>query len=148
LPSFTADILSHRPQVLEAALDVIVLPQDVRGNGDELIAELDPEETSFQSSFSKLGASETAAKDPIPEITDARRYLSKELAAKSASRPGVVSHRIEHPCCRRLPLTWWLFRTATTADGPSAREGGRSFCSVHVLQQVSPFDVKPSYGRD
>jgi exportin-2 (importin alpha re-exporter) len=76
--------------VLEAALDVIVLPQEVRG-ADEDLVEFDPEESTFQSSFSKLAASETRVEDPVPEVSDPQRFLSKELAAKSASRPGVVS---------------------------------------------------------
>ncbi len=86
-----AQISIYRPQILEAALDVIVLPQEVRGAADEDLVEFDPEESSFQSSFSKLGASETKVEDPVPEVSDPQRFLSKELAAKSASRPGVVS---------------------------------------------------------
>ncbi len=68
-----------------------MLPQDVRGNAVDSILQLDPEDSAFQSSFSKLGASENEAKDPVPEVADPQQYLSKQLAAKSASKPGVVS---------------------------------------------------------
>jgi exportin-2 (importin alpha re-exporter) len=64
------------------------LPQDLTysgsgadgalGTGD--VSELDPEEASFQSSFSKLGASESRARDPVADVPDAKRYASAEIA--------------------------------------------------------------------
>ena len=75
-------------------LDLFTLPQDITySNGDpgEDLAELDPEEAGFQSSFSKLGASEQAVHDPVKNVRDERLYASKELARRSREKPGLVS---------------------------------------------------------
>ena len=72
--------------------DLFTLPQDITysdGHGADL-AELDPEEAGFQSSFSKLGASEQSVHDPVKSIEDERLYASRELAKRSRERPGVV----------------------------------------------------------
>jgi exportin-2 (importin alpha re-exporter) len=78
--------------VLEAVLDVFTLPQDLQaGEGTEDLDNLDPEETTFQASFSRLGASESTVRDPVANVPDAKMFLSKQLAAASARNPGKVS---------------------------------------------------------
>lgn len=74
-------------------VDLFTLPQDLtyqNGSTDDIDG-LDPEEAGFQSSFSKLGASEKSSHDPVAQIPDARVYASKELARRSAEKPGQVS---------------------------------------------------------
>ncbi|CAD6568832.1 MAG: importin-alpha export receptor [Tremellales sp. Tagirdzhanova-0007] len=81
-----------------ALLDLFTLPQDITyTNGDlgEDLAELDPEEAGFQSSFSKLGASEQAVHDSLKSISDERLYASKELARRSREKPGVMGALVE-----------------------------------------------------
>lgn len=77
-----------------ALLDLFTLPQDITysggGAGDDLL-ELDPEEAGFQSSFSKLGASEKTVHDPVGSIGDAKVFASKEIGFRSKERPQVVS---------------------------------------------------------
>lgn len=81
-----------RPMVLEAVLDIFTLPQDLKaGEGTEDLDNLDPEETTFQASFSRLGASESTVRDPVANVPDAKLFLSKQLAAASARNPGKVS---------------------------------------------------------
>lgn len=70
------------------------LPQDLTyteeaASGD--IASLDPEEAGFQSSFSKLGASDAGAVEAFKEITDVKSFASKEISRRSREKPGVVS---------------------------------------------------------
>ncbi|KAJ9118399.1 hypothetical protein QFC24_006228 [Naganishia onofrii] len=81
--------VSAWPMVLEAVLDVFTLPQDLKaGEGTEDLDNLDPEETTFQASFSRLGASESTVRDPVANVPDAKMFLSKQLAAASARNPG------------------------------------------------------------
>lgn len=82
-----------------ALLDLFTLPQDLTyangAAGDDLNS-LDPEEAGFQSSFSKLGASEKNTHDPVASIgADEKLYASKELARRSAGRPGVLGPLIQ-----------------------------------------------------
>ncbi|OCF31081.1 importin-alpha export receptor [Kwoniella heveanensis BCC8398] len=77
-----------------ALLDLFTLPQDITYTNptvDGDLTELDPEEAGFQSSFSKLGASETSVRDPTGGVTDTKAFAAKELARRSAERPGVLS---------------------------------------------------------
>ncbi|KAJ9111753.1 hypothetical protein QFC22_006412 [Naganishia vaughanmartiniae] len=84
--------VSAWPMVLEAVLDVFTLPQDLKtGDGTEDLDNLDPEETTFQASFSRLGASESTVRDPVANIPDAKLFLSKQLAAASTRNPGKFS---------------------------------------------------------
>ena len=87
--------LTARVPVFLALLDLFTLPQDITySNGDgqiEDLASLDPEEAGFQSSFSKLGASERSVHDPVAGVGDEKVYLSKQLARRSQEKPGVVS---------------------------------------------------------
>lgn len=78
-------------------MDLITLPQDLTyatGTADDLTA-LDPEDAGFQSSFTKLGASERTAHDPIKAIPDAKKYASSELARRSKELPGVIGPLIQ-----------------------------------------------------
>lgn len=89
-------LLMHRPMVLEAVLDIFTLPQDLKtGEGAEDLDNLDPEESTFQASFSKLGASESTARDPVANVPDAKLFLSKQLAEASARNPGKVGSLID-----------------------------------------------------
>ncbi|ORX36025.1 Cse1-domain-containing protein [Kockovaella imperatae] len=84
----------HWPSVLLALLDLFTLPQDITyTNGDgaqEDLSSLDPEEASFQSSFSRLGASESATHDPVSDVKDEKLFASKEISRRSKERPGVI----------------------------------------------------------
>jgi exportin-2 (importin alpha re-exporter) len=87
-------LLTSRTPTFLALLDLFTLPQDITysaGNGaaDDLL-ELDPEEAGFQSSFSKLGASEISVHDPVAHVGDAKVYASREISTRSKERPGVV----------------------------------------------------------
>jgi hypothetical protein len=86
--------LTFRVPTFLALLDLFTLPQDITysgGNGatDDLL-ELDPEEAGFQSSFSKLGASEKSVHDPVAQVGDAKVYASKEISTRAKERPAVV----------------------------------------------------------
>jgi len=80
------------PQVFVALLDLFTLPQDITyaGAPEDDIGSLDPEAGGFQSSFSKLGASEGRVSDPSSRIADERLYASQELTRRGAERPGVL----------------------------------------------------------
>ena len=81
--------------MLEAVLDIFTLPQDLKtGEGAEDLDNLDPEDTSFQASFSKLGASESTVRDPVANVPDAKLFLSKQLAEASKRNPGKVGNVI------------------------------------------------------
>jgi hypothetical protein len=77
--------------VLEAALDLFLLVQDLNTEEDADIDQLDPEESTFQASFSKLGASKPAARDPVVYVPDAKLYLGSQLSTTSRRHPGKVS---------------------------------------------------------
>lgn len=83
----------HRAPTLIALMDLFNLPQDLtynaatNGASDDL-TELDPEESGFQSSFSRLGASEAVVHDPFAKIPDAKRFASTEIARASRERGG------------------------------------------------------------
>lgn len=81
----------YRPPVLLALLDLFTLPQDITYAGADDIDALDPEEAGFQSSFSKLGASEKSVHDPVGDVSDSKVFASKQIASRSAQKPGVVS---------------------------------------------------------
>lgn len=90
-----ADNLPFSVPLLLALLDLFTLPQDVTWDkadgGEQDLSSLDPEEAGFQSSFSKLGASETARHDPVKEVgADEKLFASKELSRRSKEKPGMV----------------------------------------------------------
>lgn len=63
------------------------------GTGD--VSELDPEEAGFQSSFSKLGASESKARDPVADVPDAKRYASAEIGRLYREKQGQVQPALQ-----------------------------------------------------
>jgi exportin-2 (importin alpha re-exporter) len=74
-------------------MDMFTLPQDITydaaSNGMSAdLTELDPEESGFQSSFSRLGASEAVVYDSFAKVTDAKRFASAEIARASKERGG------------------------------------------------------------
>lgn len=77
------------------------LPQDLtyseEGAASGDISSLDPEEAGFQSSFSKIGASDAGAADAFADIKDVKLFASKEISRRSQEKPGIVS------VPRRLP---------------------------------------------
>lgn len=80
-------------------MDLFNLPQDLTYNaatngtsGD--LTELDPEESGFQSSFSKLGASESVVHDPFMRIPEAKRFASAEIARASRERGSGLIKRL------------------------------------------------------
>jgi exportin-2 (importin alpha re-exporter) len=77
---------------METLLRMFLLPQDLKTqNGDEDDVQiLDPEDISYQASFSKLGASETARADPFANVGEPRDLLRNQLVEASRARPGVV----------------------------------------------------------
>lgn len=81
--------------VFEAVLDLFLLPQDVTANDSvNAVDELDPEESSFQASFSRLGASEAVVRDPFASVADPKTLLAQEISATSARNPGVLQPMI------------------------------------------------------
>lgn len=65
----------------------------VAGAGGD-ITDFDPEE-GFQSSFTKLGASESKTHDPVSDVQDPKRFASAELSRRSKEKPGVVGGLIQ-----------------------------------------------------
>jgi exportin-2 (importin alpha re-exporter) len=77
---------------MEALLRLFLLPQDLstqNGNDDD-VQVVDPEDISYQASFSRLGASETSRPDPFAAVHEPRELLRTQLVQASQSRPGVV----------------------------------------------------------
>jgi exportin-2 (importin alpha re-exporter) len=58
----------------------------------EEITVVDLEETGYQASFSKLGASEPVRNDPIPDVADPGVFMAKSLSECSKANPGKVSN--------------------------------------------------------
>jgi len=123
--------------VLEATLDIFLLVQDLNTEEDAGIDQLDPEESTFQASFNKLGASEPAARDPVASIPDAKLYLSQQLAVTSDRHPGKVSPRAGCIALKlRICLHPYFSFTAGQVNGtPSAAEHPIVFI-VHGKQFV------------
>lgn len=80
---------------------MFTLPQDITyTNGlDADIDSLDPDGTGagagFQSSFSKIGASEKTVYSPVAHVADSKAYASKELARRSQASPGVLTGLVQ-----------------------------------------------------
>jgi len=94
---FTPSIVTFWPPIFLALVDLFTLPQDITysgANADDLTA-LDPEDTGFQSSFSKLGASERNTHDPVADVKDEKLYAAQQLSKASQSRPGVIGPLIQ-----------------------------------------------------
>ncbi|OCF55372.1 importin-alpha export receptor [Kwoniella mangroviensis CBS 10435] len=97
---FEDSLKQHWVSIFVSLLDLFTLPQDLTyaqqhavDGGD--LTELDPEEAGFQSSFSKLGASETVQRDYTAGIVDTKEYAIKELGRRSNEKPGVIPGLIE-----------------------------------------------------
>lgn len=92
-----APLVTFWPPIFLALVDLFSLPQDITytgANADDLNA-LDPEDAGFQSSFSKLGASERNTHDPVASVTDEKHFATTELAKRSQERPGVLGPLIQ-----------------------------------------------------
>lgn len=79
-----------------ALLKLFLLPLPLTKNtsanaADDEVEVADLEETGYQASFSKLGASERARSDPVAHVAEPRTYLATSLVAASQARPGQVS---------------------------------------------------------
>ncbi|ORY33698.1 Cse1-domain-containing protein [Naematelia encephala] len=106
---------------LLALADLLGLPQDLTWhNGTEDLSSLDPEETGFQSSFSKLGASEKSVHDPVGSIPDEKAFASKELARRSAEEPGLISS--------------WASEAAAWQDKEGERQSMNEFLTYMAAQ--------------
>ncbi|GAA5999813.1 hypothetical protein JCM10207_005923 [Rhodosporidiobolus poonsookiae] len=81
---------------LEALLKLFALPIPLSKNTsaatttEEEINVIDPEDTGYQASFSKLGASEKPRADPVQYVGEPREWLAKGLDDASHARPGVI----------------------------------------------------------
>lgn len=122
----------YRPPVFLALLDLFTLPQDITYAGADDIDALDPEEAGFQSSFSKLGASEKSVHDPVGDVSDSKVFASKQIASRSAQKPGVVS-----TVSGSLSCTGNSYSDRSTS--PRSSEGrarcGRQLCPIHGHQR-------------
>lgn len=78
---------------MTALLKLFLLPLPIAKNQsgvDDEIDVVDLEDTGYQASFSKLGASERARLDPVAHIAEPRTYLATSLVAASQAHPGQV----------------------------------------------------------
>ncbi|SCZ88440.1 BZ3500_MvSof-1268-A1-R1_Chr2-1g04412 [Microbotryum saponariae] len=83
---------------LEALLKLFLLPatlsKNVSADADEIeVADL--EETGYQASFSKLGASERVRPDPVAHVADPRAHLARQLSELSQAKPGQIRPLVE-----------------------------------------------------
>ena len=56
---------------------------------------MDLEETGYQASFSRLGASEVNRADPLAEVQDPGTYMARALAACSKANPGRIGPLVQ-----------------------------------------------------
>lgn len=75
-----------------ALLKLFLLPLTLSktSGADEEVNVVDPDDTSYQASFSKLGASERVRPDPVAYVPEPRTYLATSLVATSQAHPGQV----------------------------------------------------------
>jgi exportin-2 (importin alpha re-exporter) len=83
------------PAIFLALVDLFTLPQDLTYAGADDLNGLDPEESGFQSSFSKLGASERNRHDPVADVKDEKLFAATELAKRAQQSPGVIQPLIQ-----------------------------------------------------
>lgn len=89
-----------RTPTMTALLKLFLLPLPLAKNTsgvDDEVDVADPEDTGYQASFSKLGASERARPDPVAHVAEPRTYLATSLVAASQAHPGKVSQGVA--CC-------------------------------------------------
>ena len=82
-----------RPATFETFLKLLLLPRALTKAGeadDEEITVVDLEESGYQASFSKLGASEPIRRDPVPQVNDPGVFMAQQLAECSARHPGQI----------------------------------------------------------
>jgi exportin-2 (importin alpha re-exporter) len=83
----------RRPATFETFLKLLLLPRALTKAGeadDEEITVVDLEESGYQASFSKLGASEPLRRDPVPQVNDPGVFMAQQLAECSARHPGQI----------------------------------------------------------
>jgi exportin-2 (importin alpha re-exporter) len=91
------DLCFVRPAVFESFLKLLLLPRALPqsgADGEEEVTVLDLEETGYQASFSKLGASEPPRRDPVADIADPGVFMARSLVECSQAHPGQVSREI------------------------------------------------------
>ncbi|SCV72042.1 BQ2448_4736 [Microbotryum intermedium] len=82
---------------LQALLKLFLLPTTLSKNvsADDEIEVADLEETGYQASFSKLGASEKVRADPVAHVADPRAHLARQLTELSQAKPGRIRPLVE-----------------------------------------------------
>ncbi|KAI5479889.1 importin-alpha export receptor [Pseudohyphozyma bogoriensis] len=77
---------------MQALLRLFLLPGTLTPStkATDEIDILDPDDTGYQASFSRLGASERVRPDPVAYVPEPRTYLATSLVAKSHAHPGVI----------------------------------------------------------
>ncbi|KAK4047158.1 importin-alpha export receptor [Microbotryomycetes sp. JL201] len=93
---FTAPTSNAWTPTMTALLKLFALPLPLSATGeDEVVDVTELEETGYQASYSRLGASEKVKADPVAHITDPKMYLAQGLSQASQARPGQVLPMIE-----------------------------------------------------
>lgn len=88
------EVMPHRPATFECFLKLLLLPRTLPqsgADGEEEVTVLDLEETGYQASFSKLGASEPPRRDPVADVADPGVFMARSLVECSQAHPGQVS---------------------------------------------------------
>ncbi|KDE04885.1 hypothetical protein MVLG_04744 [Microbotryum lychnidis-dioicae p1A1 Lamole] len=83
---------------LEALLKLFLLPATLSKNVSADVDEIevaDLEETGYQASFSKLGASERVRPDPVAHVVDPQAHLARQLSELSQAKPGQIRPLVE-----------------------------------------------------
>ncbi|KAM0791591.1 hypothetical protein ACM66B_006034 [Microbotryomycetes sp. NB124-2] len=76
-------------------LFALPLPLSSGGQDDEQVEVTELEETGYQASFSRLGASERGRADPVAHVNDPKSYLAQGLSRASQARPGQIQPMME-----------------------------------------------------
>lgn len=93
MQSLSAECVFTRPAIFESFLKLLLLPRALPqsgADGEEEVTVLDLEETGYQASFSKLGASEPPRRDPVADISDLGVFMARSLVECSQAHPGQV----------------------------------------------------------
>lgn len=142
------------PAALEGLLRLFLLPQDITGpNEEEEVVVADPDDLTYQASFSKLGASEAPKSDPLAQMGDPRELLTSQLLRSSQAAPGKVAQSFSYvvsidadcfssavwspgsSCASRVPrLSAFIARSASVIDRKSS--ASYSLC-IHIIAELS-----------
>ncbi|GAA5865792.1 hypothetical protein JCM8547_002779 [Rhodosporidiobolus lusitaniae] len=83
--------------ILESLLKLFLLPLPLAKNtsaaaaaADAELNMIDPEDTGYHASFSKLGASEKPREDPVKHVEEPRMWLARGLEGASQQQPGKI----------------------------------------------------------